>query len=111
MYDVTHRREEGHNDGAYSDHKLHHNEWKLNTQSVCVTHPAAEAVRCLEGTKHATISLVLPAIYKLLSNLEKDYLQQHWDDTTVPVASIGHNVKEARKKYLADLSRRWVTEL
>ena len=58
-----------------------------------------------------TISLVLPAIYKLLGNLEKDYLRQHWDDTTVPVASIGHNVKEALKKYLADLTRRWVTEL
>ena len=58
-----------------------------------------------------TISLVLPAIYKLLGNLEKDYLRRHWDDTTVPVASIGHNVKEAGKKYLADLTRRWVTEL
>ena len=58
-----------------------------------------------------TISRVLPAIYKLFGNLEKDYLQQHWDDTTVPVASIEHNMKEARKKYLADLTRRWVTEL
>ena len=111
MYDVTHGHEEGHNDGAYSDNKLHHNEWKLNTQLVCVTHPAAEAVRRLGGTKYGTIFRVLPAIYKLLGNLEKDYLRQHWDDTTVPVASIGHNVKEARKKYLADLTRRWVTEL
>ena len=111
MHDVTHGHEQGHNDGAYSDYKLQHNEWKLNTQSVRVTHPAAEAVRRLEGTKYVTISLVLPAIYKLFGNLEKDYLQQHWDDTTVPVASIGHNVKGARRKYLADLTRRCVTKL
>ena len=58
-----------------------------------------------------TIFLVLPAIYMLLGNLEEDYLRQHWDDTTLPVASIGHNVKGARKKYLEDLTRRWVTEL
>ena len=111
MYDVTHGHEEGHDNGAYSDNKLHHNEWKLKTQSVCVTHPAAEAVRRLEGTKYVTFSLVLPAIFKLLDNLEKEYLRQHWDDTTVPVASIGHNVKEAGKKYLADLRRRWEKEL
>ena len=111
MYDVTHRHEEEHNDGAYSDNKLHHNELNLNTQSVCVTHPAAEAVRCLEGTKCVTFPLVLPAIYKLLCNLENSYLRQHWDDITVPVASIGQNVKEARKKHLADVTRRWVTEL
>ena len=37
MYDVTHGHEEGHNDGAYSDNKLHHNRWKLNTQSLCVS--------------------------------------------------------------------------
>ena len=69
MYDVTRRHEEGHNDGAYSDNKLHHNEWKLNTQSVCVTHPSAKAARRLEGTKYVTISLVFPAIYKLLDDL------------------------------------------
>ena len=71
MYDVTHGHEKGHNDGAYSVNKLHHNEWKLNTHSVCFTHPAAQAVRRLEGTKYVTISLVLPAIYKLLGNLRK----------------------------------------
>ena len=65
-----------------------------------------EAVGRLEGTKYVTISLVLPAIYKLFSTLAKDYLRQHLDDTTVPVASIGHNVKEARRKYPADLTRR-----
>ena len=70
-YDVTHGYEEGHNDGAYSDSKLHHNEWKLNSHSVCVTHRAAEAVRCFEGTKYVTISLVLLAIYKLFGNPEK----------------------------------------
>ena len=70
-----------------------------------------QKVFALEGTKYVTISLVLRAIYKLLGNLENDYLRQHWDDTTVPVASIAHDVKEARKKYLADLTRRWVTEL
>ena len=58
-----------------------------------------------------TIALVLRAIYKLLGNVEKDYLRQHWNDTTVPGASIGHNVKEARNTYIADLTRRWVTEL
>ena len=111
MYDVTHRHDEGHNNGAYVDNKLHHSEWKLNTHSMCVTHLAAKAVRRLEGNKYVTISLVLPAIYTLSGNLERDYLRQHWDDTTVPVARIGHNVKEARKKYLADPTRRWVTEL
>ena len=44
-----------------------------------------------------TISLILPAIYKLLGNLEKPYVWQHWDDTTVAASSIGHNVKQARK--------------
>ena len=34
--------------------------------SVCVTHLVAEAVRRLEGTMYVTISLVMPAIYKLL---------------------------------------------
>ena len=111
MYDVTHGHEEGHKDGAYSDNKLHLNEWKLNIQSVCVSHPGAEAVRCSEGTKSVTISLVLRAIYKLLGNVEKHYLRQHWNDPTVPVASIGNNVKEARNTYIADLTRRWVTEL
>ena len=57
------------------------------------------------------ISLVLPAIYKVLSTLEKGYLRQHWDDTTVAVASIGLNLKGARKKYVADLLRCWVTEM
>ena len=58
-----------------------------------------------------TISLVLPAIYKLLGNLEIDHLWQHWDDSTAPVGSIRHNVKEARNKCLADLTQRWVREL
>ena len=80
-------------------------------ESVCVTHCAAEAVPRLEGTKFVTISLVLPAIYKLLGNLEKDSLRQHRDDTTVPVASIGRNMKGAQRKYLIDLIYRWVKEL
>ena len=94
MSDVTHGHGGGHNHGAYLDNKVRHKEWTLNKHSMCVTHPAAEAIWCLEGAKYVTISLVLPAIYKLLGNLEKDYLRQHWDDTIVPVASIGHKVKK-----------------
>ena len=108
---MTHGHEEEQQDGAYSDNKGHQNEWKMNTHSVCVTHPAADVVRRLEGTQYVTISLVLPVISKCFRNLEKDYLPQHWDDATVPVASIGHSMKEARKQYLTDLTCPWVTEL
>ena len=107
----THGHEEGHDGGAYFDNKLHHNDWKLNRHSVCVSHPSAETVRRLKGIKYMTISLVLPTIYKLLGNLEKDYLRQHPEDTTPPVAGFGHTLKEARKKYVAKLTCRSVTDL
>ena len=58
-----------------------------------------------------TISLVLLAIYRRLGNLDKDYIRQHWDDAGVPVASIEHNMKDARKQYLTDPTCPWVMEL
>ena len=54
MSDVTHGHELGHNDRAYSDNKLLYNTWELSRHSMCVTYPAAEALRRLERTKYVT---------------------------------------------------------
>ena len=41
MSDVTYGHEQGHNDRAYSDNKLHCNAWQSTRPSMCVTYLAA----------------------------------------------------------------------
>ena len=66
---------------------------------MCVSHPAAEALRGLQGIKYVTISPVLPTLHALWETLERDDVRQHCNNTRETVARIRHNVKKHIRNY------------
>jgi hypothetical protein len=113
MYDVQHGAEAAKND-AYKDHRLQHQDWAINEQSVAVLAPSAQATKLLEGTKYVTISLVLPYIYRLIEASADGMLYLPWKPAGqqwLRADQMEPKVRAARKLFHANLKRRWLDEL
>ena len=77
MYDVQHGAEASKND-AYKANRLLLRDRAIMEQSVVVLAESAAVTKTLEATKHITIFLVLPYIYKLIKGSGDGMLHLPW---------------------------------
>ena len=90
-------------------------DWRINLESSAVLQPIADWTQHLQGTKYATLPLVLPTIYCLISGMEptSPLTMDFPGQTAYELASddIHAGVAAARKAMYRDWLDRWVTHL
>eukprot|EP00966_Prymnesium_polylepis_P234856 5432228-Prymnesium_polylepis.1 len=112
LYDVNHARKAG---NAYKDHQLGLEDWRINLEGVAVLQPVADWTQHLQGTKYATLLLVLPATYGVIENmgptspLALDFVGE--TDYTLEPKDMHPGVLEARTAMYNDWVSRWVTNI
>eukprot|EP00967_Tisochrysis_lutea_P148229 scaffold282834_cov30-Tisochrysis_lutea.AAC.1 len=77
MTSIKHGAEAQRND-AYKANRLNHHDWDIIEQSLAVLQAPAHVTKLLEGTNYATVSLVIPSIYRLLEGLSSPSIFLMW---------------------------------
>lgn len=106
MYNVNY--DGGADKDAYRDNKLTLHEWDIIHQGVAVMEPVAQLTTMVETTHQPMLGRVLPLVNRVMTLLGREVTV---GGRLMRPHELVEPVSAGRKAVLADLRKRWVTDL